>query len=126
MKLRTAVRLALLAAVLAAGVAVPAAQAAPGCPQARVEVAVPAGVPVLDWSENLTVDAAGNLWVARIWRQQLQRYDAAGTLTATIPVEYPGAPRTQPLTALAADPARPDTLLASTEGGVILRITPGG
>ncbi|MEV0359667.1 hypothetical protein AB0H71_26780 [Nocardia sp. NPDC050697] len=97
MKFRTAVRLPLFAAVLvAAAPAVPAAQAAPGCPQARVEVAVPAGVPVLDWSENLTVDAAGNLWVARLWRQQLQRYDATGALTATISVEYPGAPRLGP------------------------------
>ncbi|UGT64160.1 SMP-30/gluconolactonase/LRE family protein [Nocardia asteroides] len=96
MKFRTAVRLSLIAAVLAAGAAVPAAHAAPSCPRAGVEVAVPAGVPVLDWSENLTVDAAGNLWVARLWRQQLQRYDAAGALTATVPVEYPGAPRLGP------------------------------
>ncbi|MFC8047774.1 SMP-30/gluconolactonase/LRE family protein [Nocardia sp. NPDC057353] len=93
MPLRTAVLAALLAA---ACTAVPAAHAAPSCPQARTEVAVPAGVPVLDWSENLTVDAAGNLWVARVWRQQLQRYDRSGALTATVPVEYPGAPRLGP------------------------------
>ncbi|MFC3962553.1 hypothetical protein [Nocardia jiangsuensis] len=121
MKFRTAVRLPLLAAVLAAGVAVPAAHAAPGCPQARVEVAVPAGVPVLDWSENLTVDADGNLWVSRLWRQQLQRYDAAGALTATVPVEYPGAPRLGPDGLLYV--VFGDAPIAGDRGGV-LRLDP--
>ncbi|WP_040782062.1 SMP-30/gluconolactonase/LRE family protein [Nocardia pneumoniae] len=86
------------AAVILAGAFAPAA-AAPSvasCAPAVAATAVPAGLPVLDWSENLGYDAQGNLWVSRLYRNEVQRYDAAGRLTATVPVEFPGAVRLGP------------------------------
>jgi sugar lactone lactonase YvrE len=77
----------------------PGAGAAPpvaACDHAVAVTAVAAPVPVLDWSENLGYDAQGNLWVSRLYRNEVQRYDAAGTLTATVPVEFPGAVRLGP------------------------------
>ncbi|WP_433711412.1 SMP-30/gluconolactonase/LRE family protein [Nocardia sp. CA-084685] len=76
------------------------AEAEPGtvaaCASARATTAVPAGLPVLDWSENVGYDAQGNLWVSRLYRNEVQRYDSAGRLTATVPVEFPGAVRLGP------------------------------
>ncbi|MGQ4616309.1 SMP-30/gluconolactonase/LRE family protein [Nocardia sp. R7R-8] len=95
-------RVALLLSVLApavAGVLAPAADAAPpvaACDPAVAVTAVPAQVPLLDWAENLGYDAQGNLWVSRLYRNEVQRYDAAGTRTATVPVEFPGAVRLGP------------------------------
>ncbi|WP_280344143.1 SMP-30/gluconolactonase/LRE family protein, partial [Nocardia abscessus] len=66
------------------------------CDPAAAVTAVAAPVPVLDWAENLGYDAQGNLWVSRLYRNEVQRYDAAGTLTATVPVEFPGAVRLGP------------------------------
>lgn len=97
---RTTFRLPALAALFAlfVGAPSPAAQAQPlpACAPASAEVVLPTGVPVVDWSENLAVDAAGNLWVSRLWRQEVQRYDRSGTLTARVPVEAPGALRVGP------------------------------
>ncbi|WP_454195494.1 SMP-30/gluconolactonase/LRE family protein [Nocardia sp. Marseille-Q1738] len=87
------------AAVALSGALAPAATAAPpvaSCAPAVAATAVPAGLPVLDWSENLGYDAHGNLWVSRLYRNEVQRYDAAGRLTATVPVEFPGAVRLGP------------------------------
>ncbi|WP_186818934.1 SMP-30/gluconolactonase/LRE family protein, partial [Nocardia ninae] len=66
------------------------------CAPAQAATAVPAGIPVLDWSENVGYDAQGNLWVSRIYRNEVQRYDRSGALTATVPVEFPGAVRSGP------------------------------
>ncbi|MFI6774986.1 SMP-30/gluconolactonase/LRE family protein [Nocardia sp. NPDC050412] len=66
------------------------------CASAQAATAVPAGLPVLDWSENVGYDAQGNLWVSRLYRNEVQRYDNAGRLTATVPVEFPGAIRLGP------------------------------
>ncbi|MEU2035747.1 SMP-30/gluconolactonase/LRE family protein [Nocardia amamiensis] len=87
------------AAVALAGAFAPVATAAPpvaSCAPAVAATAVPAGLPVLDWAENLGYDAQGNLWVSRLYRNEVQRYDAAGKLTATVPVEFPGAVRLGP------------------------------
>ncbi|MGW5378674.1 SMP-30/gluconolactonase/LRE family protein [Nocardia sp. NPDC003999] len=91
----------LLSAVALAltGVLAPGAGAAPSiaaCDPAVAVTAVAARVPVLDWAENLGYDAQGNLWVSRLYRNEVQRYDTAGNLTATVPVEFPGAVRLGP------------------------------
>ncbi|BDT97858.1 hypothetical protein IFM12276_08870 [Nocardia sputorum] len=91
--------LASAAALACTAVLAPVAEAAPpvaACDPAAAVTAVPAPVPVLDWAENLGYDAQGNLWVSRLNRNEVQRYDAAGTLTATVPVEFPGAVRLGP------------------------------
>ncbi|GAB2642372.1 SMP-30/gluconolactonase/LRE family protein [Nocardia goodfellowii] len=81
-----------------AGLSVPAAVADPiaACLPARVTTALPAGTPMLDWSENIGYDRRGNLWLARLYRNEVQRYDNTGKLTATIPVAFPGAVRLGP------------------------------
>ncbi|WP_174184500.1 SMP-30/gluconolactonase/LRE family protein [Nocardia barduliensis] len=87
------------AALACTGVLAPGAGAAPAvaaCDSAAAVTAVAAPVPVLDWAENLGFDAQGNLWVSRLYRNEVQRYDAAGTLTATVAVEFPGAVRLGP------------------------------
>ncbi|MCP2290128.1 SMP-30/gluconolactonase/LRE family protein [Nocardia amikacinitolerans] len=89
---------ALAVALACAGAAAPSATAEPGpaCASATSATALPAAVPVLDWSENLGYDGQGNLWVSRLYRNEVQRYDDAGRLTATVPVEFPGAVRLGP------------------------------
>ncbi|TQM30820.1 SMP-30/gluconolactonase/LRE family protein [Nocardia bhagyanarayanae] len=89
---------ALAVALACAGVAAPGATAEPGpaCAPATSATALPAAVPVLDWAENLGYDRQGNLWVSRLYRNEVQRYDDAGRLTATVPVEFPGAVRLGP------------------------------
>ncbi|MCM6774798.1 hypothetical protein NDR87_25490 [Nocardia sp. CDC159] len=67
----------------------------PPCP-AAVSTLLPAGTPLLDYAENLTYDQHGNLWVARLVRNQVQRYDSGGRLTGTVAVESPGAVRLGP------------------------------
>ncbi|MGK8509992.1 SMP-30/gluconolactonase/LRE family protein [Nocardia asiatica] len=86
------------AALALTGVLAPGSGAAPpvaACDTATAVTAV-AAAPVLDWAENLGFDAQGNLWVSRLYRNEVQRYDAAGTLTATVAVEFPGAVRLGP------------------------------
>ncbi|MFF3222747.1 SMP-30/gluconolactonase/LRE family protein [Nocardia suismassiliense] len=89
------VALACTAPVAAADPAA-ATQSIASCAPAQAATAVPAGIPVLDWSENVGYDAQGNLWVSRIYRNEVQRYDRSGALTATVPVEFPGAVRSGP------------------------------
>ncbi|MEV6278257.1 hypothetical protein [Nocardia sp. NPDC051832] len=83
------------AAAVSAG---PTAAADPltSCGRARVSTALPAGTPMLDWAENLGYDRRGNLWVARLYRNEVQRYDNTGKLTATVSVAFPGAIRLGP------------------------------
>ncbi|PXX68903.1 streptogramin lyase [Nocardia tenerifensis] len=92
------------AALLALACTAPIAAADPGavaqpvaaCAPAQAATLVPAAIPVLDWSENVGYDAQGNLWVSRLYRNVVQRYDRSGALTATVPVEFPGAVRSGP------------------------------
>ncbi|MFC4375334.1 SMP-30/gluconolactonase/LRE family protein [Nocardia halotolerans] len=67
-----------------------------GCAQARQEIAIRSSVPLLDWSENFGIDAQGDLWVSRVLRGEVQRYDREGRLTATVDVAAPGAVRLGP------------------------------
>lgn len=66
------------------------------CGKARQDVAIRSSVPLLDWSENFGLDTAGNLWVARVMRGEVQRYGREGRLTATVEVAAPGAVRLGP------------------------------
>ncbi len=87
----------LLAVVLSGSVVASAAHAdTPACPAVSVTTVLRASEPVLDWSENVGFDADGNLWVARVVRNQLERYDAHGRRTATVAVTAPGAVRLGP------------------------------
>ncbi|SUA48350.1 Gluconolactonase [Nocardia africana] len=69
---------------------------APGCPASSVEQLLPATAPLLDFAENLGYDAQGNLWVSRVFRNVVQRYDSGGRVTAEVPVDAPGAIRLGP------------------------------
>ncbi|WP_433658722.1 SMP-30/gluconolactonase/LRE family protein [Nocardia sp. CA-128927] len=80
-------------APVAAADPVAAAPPIASCAPALAATAVPAGMPMLDWSENVGYDVAGNLWVSRVYRNVVQRYDRSGALTATVPVDFPGAVR---------------------------------
>ncbi|UGT57468.1 hypothetical protein [Nocardia asteroides] len=69
---------------------------ASNCGQASQDVAIRSSVPLLDWSENFGLDADGALWVSRVLRGEVQRYDRDGRLTATVEVAAPGAVRLGP------------------------------
>ncbi|SUD47869.1 Gluconolactonase [Nocardia otitidiscaviarum] len=92
---RPTVRLPLAAgaAALAAVVAIaPApASAEPGGCTAVTTTALPLRIPVLDWAESIGVDDRGNVWVGRMYRNVVERYNPSGELTATVPVAFPGA-----------------------------------
>ncbi|MFD3746117.1 SMP-30/gluconolactonase/LRE family protein [Nocardia sp. NPDC058633] len=66
------------------------------CGPAHQDVAIRSSVPLLDWSENFGIDAEGGLWVSRVLRGEVQRYDSAGRLTTTVAVPSPGAVRLGP------------------------------
>ncbi|UGT42167.1 SMP-30/gluconolactonase/LRE family protein [Nocardia yamanashiensis] len=87
-------------ALAAAGVLTPAGAVVHGetvnCPAAAVRTVIAAPAPLLDWTENAGFDATGALWVSRPGRGVVERYDAAGTLTGSVPVELPGAVRLGP------------------------------
>ncbi len=102
-----------------------AAQAESSTCAANVSTWISASAPLLDYAENLTYDQHGNLWVARLGRNQLQRYDSAGRLTATVAVESPGAVRVGPdglLYAVSGD--SPLNQLPGATGGSVVRFDP--
>lgn len=97
--------------------AMPSAAAQDGgwCRAAASTVETRAGLPLLDWAENLGFDADGNLWVSRVLRGEVQRYDTTGTVTATVAVDAPGAIQ-----------LGPDGLLYITFGDTLTSLVPGG
>ncbi len=72
-----------------------AAAQVPDCTAAAVQPVLPGSTP-LDFAENLGYDADGNLWVSRVFRNVVQRYDSAGRVTAEVAVAAPGAVRQGP------------------------------
>ena len=84
-----------VSAALPVALATAGAQA-PQCRAVSVEQLLPAPTPLLDFAENLGYDAHGNLWVSRVFRNVVQRYDSGGRVTAEVPVESPGAIRSGP------------------------------
>jgi sugar lactone lactonase YvrE len=114
-------------AVVCAGTLAPGPAAARpvACVAAAVAVATPAATPVADWAENIGYDAAGNLWVSRLLRGQVQRHDRAGKVTATVPVADPGAVRLGPdhlMYVVSGD--APTGLLPGAHAGAIVRFDP--
>ncbi len=55
-----------------------------------VSVFHPGGVPLKDWLEQLAFDGHGGMWVSPINQNFVERFDAKGTLTKTVPVPGPG------------------------------------
>ncbi|MDG3014360.1 hypothetical protein [Speluncibacter jeojiensis] len=103
------------------------ASAAPagGCTPATATTAIPFTTPVLDWSENVGYDAGGNLWVTRELRDEVQRYDSAGRVTATVPVTSPGAVRLGPDGLMyVASGDTPTNLLPGSRRGSVVRFDP--
>ncbi|MEC3953283.1 hypothetical protein VMT65_09605 [Nocardia sp. CDC153] len=89
--------------VVTSGLAGPAAADAPATPVAAscsadrpVHTVLPTRAPLVDWSENLGVDGAGNLWVSRVYRNAVEKYDSNGQLVTSVPVTSPGAVRLGP------------------------------
>ena len=72
-----------------------AAAQAPDCTAASVQTVLSGSTP-FDFAENLGYDAHGNLWVSRVFRNVVQRYDSTGRLTAAVAVDAPGAIRLGP------------------------------
>ncbi|MET9486894.1 hypothetical protein [Nocardia sp. NPDC006630] len=103
-------------ALTAAGVAAPAAAHAesPACSPATATTVTGPDIPFVDWAENLGYDAQGNLWVSRLYRNVVQRYDSAGKVTATVSVTSPGAIR-----------LGPDHLMYVVYGDTTLNMLPG-
>lgn len=62
------------------------------CPDLHSTVSVfhPGGVPVKDWLEELAFDGHGGMWVSPINQNFVERFDATGALTKTVPVPGPG------------------------------------
>jgi len=55
-----------------------------------VTVFHPGGVPGVDWIEELAFDGHGGLWVSPIQQNFVERFNAAGAITETVPVPGPG------------------------------------
>ncbi|GAB2539954.1 SMP-30/gluconolactonase/LRE family protein [Nocardia heshunensis] len=83
-------------ALTAVGAAAPAHADPVPCGTVTTTTLATATVPFYDWAENLGYDADGNLWVSRLYRNEVQRYNTAGQVTATVPVASPGAIRLGP------------------------------
>jgi len=73
-----------------AGLEPPVTQAQCEDVSASVTVFHPAGVPGVDWREELAFDGHGGMWVSPINSNFLERYDASGNLVETVPVSGPG------------------------------------
>jgi sugar lactone lactonase YvrE len=86
----------------------------PTCAAASVTAQSRATTPGLDWAENLTFDPHGDLWVSRLLRNEVERYDAAGRVTGVVPVRSPGAIR-----------VGPDGLMYVVSGDSPLALPPG-
>ncbi|GAB0102263.1 hypothetical protein JMUB6875_12300 [Nocardia sp. JMUB6875] len=84
------------------------------CAPARSEVMSAAETPDLDWAEGLGYDGNGDLWVTRVRRNEVQRYDATGRITATVAVPSPGAIK-----------LGPDGRMYVTYGNSLSNLTPG-
>lgn len=102
----------------------PAAAQDAMCVPATATAAIAASIPVLDWSENIGFDAQGDLWISRVLRNEVQRYDRAGNLTATVTVPTPGAIRLGPDNFLYVNSADIPNILLPTHRGAVIRFDP--
>ncbi|MET8872428.1 SMP-30/gluconolactonase/LRE family protein [Nocardia sp. NPDC004604] len=93
-----AARICTAIACLLVGVAAPTSAVAEpvSCAPAAATIAAAAVVRDEDWAEGLAYDARGDLWVSRVRRNEVVRYDPSGRVTATVAVPYPGAVKLGP------------------------------
>ncbi|MFT4088483.1 MAG: hypothetical protein QM658_15275 [Gordonia sp. (in: high G+C Gram-positive bacteria)] len=120
-EMRSCAALLTIAGVVGAGVAVTpaiaAAQPRPHCVPASVSRHLPASTPIRDWSENLTRDTDGNLWVSRVQAGRIDRYNSKDHRTGSVAVESPGAVRLGPDGLMYA--VYGDTFSPGAPGGVV-------
>ena len=113
-----------LVGALGVGVTAPGVAAAQGCAPVAVTRLAPA-VPILDWAENLGIDADGRLWVSRNLTGRVERYDRAGEVTAVVEVPSPGAVRLGPDGWMYVTTGNsPTGLLPGAASGAVLRFDP--
>ncbi|WP_433681301.1 SMP-30/gluconolactonase/LRE family protein [Nocardia sp. CA-119907] len=84
------------------------------CAPAAATIAAAAVVRDEDWAEGLAYDAHGDLWVSRVRRNEVVRYDPSGRVSATVAVPYPGAVK-----------LGPDQRIYVTYGNFLTNLVPG-
>jgi len=117
---------ALVPALAALSVAAPgSAVAEASCAPASVVAIQHADVPLVDWAENVGYDERGDLWVSRLERDEVQRYDSTGRVTATVAVESHGAVRMGPDHLVYVDFGDSlSNIAAGSHGGGVVRFDP--
>ncbi len=95
------------------------------CGTATATIAAAAVVPDEDWAEGLAYDAHGDLWVSRVRRNEVVRYDPSGRVTARVAVSYPGAVKLGPDQLIYVTYGNfPTNLVPGSTGGGVIRIDP--
>ncbi|WP_433196316.1 SMP-30/gluconolactonase/LRE family protein [Nocardia sp. CA-107356] len=95
------------------------------CGTATATVFAAATVRDEDWAEGLAYDARGDLWVSRVRRNEVVRYDPSGRITARVAVSYPGAVKLGPDQQIYVTYGNfPTNLVPGSTGGGVVRIDP--
>ncbi|MFX0574011.1 SMP-30/gluconolactonase/LRE family protein [Nocardia nepalensis] len=95
------------------------------CGTATATIVAAAVVRDEDWAEGLAYDARGDLWVSRVRRNEVVRYDPSGRVTATVAVSYPGAVKLGPDQRIYVTYGNfPTNLIPGSTGGGVVRIDP--
>lgn len=121
-------RIGIAIACVLVGVAAPTSAVADpvSCKPAAVTIAAAAVARDEDWAEGLAYDARGDLWVSRVRRNEVVRYDPSGRVTATVAVPYPGAVKLGPDQRIYVTYGNFLTnLVPGATGGGVVRIDPG-
>ncbi|MFI6362718.1 SMP-30/gluconolactonase/LRE family protein [Nocardia sp. NPDC050630] len=84
------------------------------CAPAAATIAAAAVVRDEDWAEGLAYDAHGDLWVSRVRRNEVVRYDPSGRVRATVAIPFPGAVK-----------LGPDHRIYVTYGNFLTNLVPG-
>ncbi|WP_063825033.1 SMP-30/gluconolactonase/LRE family protein [Nocardia pseudovaccinii] len=104
---------------------VSAAAESVSCATATATIAAAAVVRDEDWAEGLAYDARGDLWVSRVRRNEVVRYDPSGRVTARVAVAYPGAVKLGPDQLIYVTYGNfPTNLVPGSTGGGVVRIDP--
>ncbi|WP_040686313.1 SMP-30/gluconolactonase/LRE family protein [Nocardia vinacea] len=104
---------------------VSAAAESVSCGTATATIAAAAVVRDEDWAEGLAYDARGDLWVSRVRRNEVVRYDPSGRVTARVAVAYPGSVKLGPDQLIYVTYGNfPTNLVPGSTGGGVVRIDP--
>ncbi|MFI7671349.1 SMP-30/gluconolactonase/LRE family protein [Nocardia sp. NPDC049526] len=104
---------------------VSAAAESVSCATATATIAAAAVVRDEDWAEGLAYDTRGELWVSRVRRNEVVRYDPSGRVTARVAVAYPGAVKLGPDQLIYVTYGNfPTNLVPGSTGGGVVRIDP--